>query len=91
MVNLKAIRKAAGISQNRLARMCGVVRQTIGEIETERNKPSVMLAKQLGVIFNIDWTLFFEDIKPTVIDINDGEHINRCLNCCNEICTNCIG
>lgn len=61
MVNLKKLREDAGISQNKLAKMCGKVRQTIGAIETGQNKPSVPLAKKLGEIFGIDWTDFFAD------------------------------
>lgn len=61
MVDLRAAREKVGISQNRLAKMCGKVRQTIGEIEAGRNKPSVPLAKKLGEILGIDWTEFFSD------------------------------
>lgn len=61
MVNLKAMREEAGISQTKLAKMCGKVRQTIGEIEAGRNKPSVKLAKKLGQIFNFDWREFYAD------------------------------
>ena len=90
MIDLKQIREAAGISQSKLAQMCGVIRQTISNIECGLNYPSVFLAKQLGMILNIDWTLFFEDIKPAVITTDD-DPIKKCLNCRKAVCTNCIG
>ena len=61
VVDLKKLREEACISQEKLASMCDRVRQTIGEIEAGRNKPSIELAKKLGEIFNIPWTAFFED------------------------------
>ena len=64
MPDLKQLREDAGLSQGQLAKICGKVRQTIVEIEAGRNRPSVKLAKQFGVIFGIDWTDFFADIKP---------------------------
>lgn len=61
MVNLQKIRTDFGLTQEELAKRCGVVRQTIGEIERGQNKPSVELAKKLGQILNVDWTEFFSD------------------------------
>lgn len=62
MVDLKAIRKAKGYyTQESLADAVGVYRSTIGMIETGINKPSVELAKKLGKVLEIDWTLFFSD------------------------------
>ena len=61
MIDLKLMREEANISQTKLAKKCGVVRQTIGEIESGRNKPSVKLAKKLGEILNFNWWEFFDE------------------------------
>jgi len=61
MPDLKTLRLEAGLTQLQLATKCGVVRQTIAMIERGTNKPSVKLAKKLGEIFGVPWTLFFAD------------------------------
>ena len=60
MIDLKELRTAKGMTQEQLASECGVQRTTITMIELGENKPSVELAKKLGVIFEIDWKGFFE-------------------------------
>lgn len=61
MSELTRIRKEQGISANRLSIMCGVTRQHISNIENGKVKPSVELAKKLGMILHCDWTVFFRD------------------------------
>ena len=60
MLNIKELRTAKGITQEQLAKECEVQRTTITMIEIGENKPSVELAKKLGVIFEVDWKGFFE-------------------------------
>ncbi len=60
MNTLKKLRKEKGFSQEKLAEMCGVVRQTITMIEMGVNKPSVPLAKKLGEALEVEWTVFFD-------------------------------
>ena len=60
MLNIKELRTARGLTQEQLASECGVQRTTITMIELGENKPSVELAKKLGVIFEVDWKGFFE-------------------------------
>ena len=60
MLNVKELRTAKGMTQEQLASECGVQRTTITMIEIGENKPSVELAKKLGVIFEVDWKGFFE-------------------------------
>ena len=60
MIDLKELRTAKGLTQEQLASECGVQRTTITMIELGENKPSVELAKKLGVIFEVDWKGFFE-------------------------------
>ena len=59
-LNIKELRIAKGMTQEQLANECGVQRTTITMIELGENKPSVELAKKLGVIFEVDWKGFFE-------------------------------
>ena len=59
-MDLKELRTAKGMTQEQLASECGVQRTTITMIELGENKPSVELAKKLGVIFEVDWKGFFE-------------------------------
>lgn len=61
MKNLKEIRESKNITQEKLAEMCGVVRQTIGNIETGMNKPSVSLAKKLGEALGVPWYELYEE------------------------------
>ena len=60
MLNIKELRISKGLTQEQLASECGVQRTTITMIEIGENKPSVELAKKLGVIFEVDWKGFFE-------------------------------
>ena len=60
MLNIKELRTAKGLTQEQLAKECEVQRTTITMIEIGENKPSIELAKKLGVIFEVDWKGFFE-------------------------------
>ena len=53
MIDLKELRTAKGMTQEQLAKECEVQRTTITMIEIGENKPSVELAKKLGVIFEV--------------------------------------
>ena len=48
--NIKTLRKAKGLSQEELAKQCGVSRQTISLIERGDYSPSVTLALTLARI-----------------------------------------
>lgn len=61
MHKLREIRKLNGITANRLAKMCGVTRQHISRIEHGAVNPSVAVAKKLGRILGVNWTVFFDD------------------------------
>jgi len=51
--HLKAIRTEHGYSQEKLAKLLEVSRQTINSIENERYAPSLPLAFNIGRIFNL--------------------------------------
>ncbi|MFD2640003.1 helix-turn-helix transcriptional regulator [Piscibacillus salipiscarius] len=49
---MKELRKTRGISQDKMAQMLGVSRQTIISIERERYNPSLPLAIQIARCFD---------------------------------------
>lgn len=60
MIDLKAIREQAGLTQQQLADSVGVIRQTISNIECGLSAPSVPTAIGIGKVLGIDWKDFFE-------------------------------
>ena len=50
-LRLKSARAAKDLSQEDLARLCGVSRQTIISLENGRYNPSLLLARKLAVCF----------------------------------------
>lgn len=59
-MKLRELREARGITQTALAFAVKVSPSTISMIETGVNRPSVKLAKKLGVYFNVSWNIFFD-------------------------------
>lgn len=51
--NLEAIRKSRGITQEDLAEILEVSRQTIGSLENGRYNPSIVLAFKIAKFFNM--------------------------------------
>ena len=45
---IREIRKEMGLSQEELARRCGVSRQTVNAIENDKYDPTLVLAFRLG-------------------------------------------
>ena len=68
MVDLKAERAKAGMTQEQLARECGVVRQAICNIECGLALPSIKTAKAIGKVLDLDWTSFYDE----KVILNDG-------------------
>ena len=58
---LKEIREKKGINQQQLAEIVGTSREYITMIENGQRNPSVNVAKKIAEIFNIEWTLFFDN------------------------------
>lgn len=57
---LKRLREEHRLSQEELAMKTGVQRATISMIERGVNKPSVHLAKKLGLVLGCEWTVFYD-------------------------------
>lgn len=58
---IKTARKQARKSQSDISKEIGITQAAFSLIETGRRRPSVDLAKRLGAVLGVDWTLFFED------------------------------
>ncbi|WP_017726732.1 helix-turn-helix transcriptional regulator [Halalkalibacterium ligniniphilum] len=56
---LEEKRKELNLTQEEMAKQLGVTRQYYNAIENNKKQPSVDLAKQLGAIVGIEWTIFF--------------------------------
>lgn len=52
-------RKKKNLTQEDVANQLGVSRQYYNEIENNKKKPSVDLAKQISIILGVEWTIFF--------------------------------
>ena len=53
-------RKNKGYTQKNVADMAKITEEYISLIESGKRKPSVKVAKKLGAILDIQWTIFFE-------------------------------
>ena len=58
---LKHIREMAGMSQETLAEEVGLTQVMVSYIESGTRRPSVLTAKRIAKVLNIDWTEFFND------------------------------
>jgi putative transcriptional regulator len=58
---LRALRELEGFSQEQLANLLGVSRQTINSIEKERYDPSLPLAFKIARLFNLKIEEVFSD------------------------------
>ena len=61
LFDLKATRKGHGMTGAELGEKAKISPSTLSLIESGRRRPSVDLAKRLGAVLGVDWTLFFED------------------------------
>jgi transcriptional regulator with XRE-family HTH domain len=61
ILNLKKFRNRRGVSQMKLAELCGTATNYIGEIEIGRRFPSLKLMEKLGQVLEIEPYLFFID------------------------------
>lgn len=64
MIDLKAERKRAGITQKELAEQTSISRNQIAQIELGHAKPSVKTAQEIAAALHFEWSRFFEDAAP---------------------------
>jgi putative transcriptional regulator len=53
-------RKNKSLTHESIADKVGITRQYYGMIENDERTPSVPIAKKIGDVLEIEWTLFFE-------------------------------
>ena len=58
---LKELRHKSHLTQEQLAKMVGISRTMITEIENGNANPSVKVAKKIAAVLGFHWTSFFED------------------------------
>ena len=61
LIDLKALWKKRGMTGVTLGQKAKISPSALSMIATGRRRPSVDLAKRLGAVLGVDWTLFFED------------------------------
>ena len=61
LIDLKELRNSKGMSQQELAEECGVIRQTISNIECGLSNHRLSWQKNRRTILEFEWTLFFEE------------------------------
>lgn len=57
--DLKEYRMKRDVTQEEVAKECGIKRSYYSMIETGKRTPSVSVAKRLAEYFDFNWTLFF--------------------------------
>ncbi len=62
-MNIADARKKKNLTQEAVASALGITRAAYANIELGRRKPSVCLAKKIGVILGINWPMLFDDEK----------------------------
>lgn len=60
-IDLKKARNKKNYTQEKMAEYLKCSRRHYGRIEKNQVNPSVKLAKEIGTLLNIDWTLLFKD------------------------------
>ena len=78
-------------SQSELARRCGVERTTITKICNNVNTPSIKVARKIGEVLDIDWSMFYttmdealEMLKLDEMGVGRGDYQGSCETARNE-------
>ncbi len=61
MIDLRKEREEKELTQQELADKCGVIRQTISNIECGLAKPSIPTAQKIAEALDLEWSKFFEE------------------------------
>jgi len=73
MLNLQAIRKEKGFSQQQLANRLGVSRSTVAMWETGGSEPDIETLTKLAEIFNVSIDRLLNHESGTTQHVNDDE------------------
>jgi transcriptional regulator with XRE-family HTH domain len=72
ILNLKKFRNRRGISQMKLAELCGSATNYIGEIEIGRRFPSLKLIEKLGQALEIEpYRFFIDDSEKNLSELDE--------------------
>lgn len=84
--NIKNLRKAKGLSQEKLAEIIGLERDSLSSIETGRSFTSSEVIANLANYFNVEISLLFKSgyIEHTDKELNLKKEINRLLSDCSH-------
>lgn len=69
---LNNARKRKKYTHEYVADQSGITRQYYGMIENGERNPSVSIAKRIGKVLDLEWTIFFESDRNLRL-LNDGE------------------
>ena len=58
---MKKLRYESNLTQEQLARMVGISRTMVTEIENANANPSVKVAKKIAAVLGFDWTRFYDE------------------------------
>jgi putative transcriptional regulator len=58
---LKKLRYESNLTQEQLAKMVGISRTMVTEIENGNANPSVKVAKKIAAVLGFDWTRLYDD------------------------------
>ena len=58
---LKELRHKSNLTQEQLAKMVGISRTMVTEIENGNANPSVKVAKKIAAVLGFDWTRFYDE------------------------------
>ena len=58
---MKKLRYESNLTQAQLAKMVGISRTMITEVENGRANPSVKVAKKIAAVLGFDWTRFYDE------------------------------
>lgn len=73
--NLRRVRKARGLSQEKAGELVGLSRSTMGYYEQGRRNPSLQSLHKMAVAYDVDLSEFFrfERFVPAYLDDEDPE------------------
>lgn len=69
-MNLKEKRLARGMTQEELARECGIKRTRIANYEVGHRNPKPAIAQKIAAVLGFSWTEFYEKGEPDANDRN---------------------
>lgn len=60
-MDLKKIRESRKMTQSQVADKAGIARESYTNIENGVRRPSVKVARRIGIVLGFDWTELFDD------------------------------